>query len=149
MKQAEGFSPHMAEFMQMALDKRWIEGEDRSGKRGGGFCTGFGPKKQSRIFMTYAGTFENMLTLAHELGHAYHSYVLRKTPAFAADYPMGLAETASIFTETLVIDAALTKSSEKQERLMLLDQKLQGALGLFCDIHSRYLFERNIVSRAA
>ncbi|MFH1687913.1 MAG: M3 family oligoendopeptidase [bacterium] len=143
VEQASGFSTHMAEFMRMALDKNWIEAEDRPGKRGGGFCTGFGPRKQSRIFMTYAGTFENMLTLAHELGHAYHSYVLRDRPAFAAHYPMGLAETASIFAETLVIDAALGKSDEKQERLMLLDQKLQGAHTLFCDIHTRYLFEKS------
>ncbi|MFQ6009151.1 MAG: M3 family metallopeptidase, partial [Candidatus Zixiibacteriota bacterium] len=69
----KSFSIDMADFVAMALDKRWIEAEDRSGKAAGGFCTGTGPRRQSRIFMTYGGTFENLLTLAHELGHAYHS----------------------------------------------------------------------------
>jgi len=142
VEQAKGFSTHMADFMQEALDKRWIEGEDRPGKRGGGFCTGFGPHKQSRIFMTYGGTFENLLTLAHELGHAYHGRVLKDHPPFAADYPMNLAETASIFAETLIIDAAFKRETDAQTKLMLVEQKLQGAYTLFCDIHCRYLFEK-------
>jgi pepF/M3 family oligoendopeptidase len=142
VEQARGFSTHMADFMQEALEKRWIEGEDRPGKRGGGFCTGFGPRQQSRIFMTYSGTFENMLTLAHELGHAYHGRVLKDHPPFAADYPMNLAETASIFAETLVVDAAYKRETDPQTKLMLIEQKLQSAFGLFCDIHCRYLFEK-------
>lgn len=143
IKQAAGFSTHMADFIEMALDKRWVEGEDRPNKRGGGFCTGMGPFKQSRIFMTYGGTFENLLTLAHELGHAYHSFVLKDKPPFAAGYPMNLAETASIFSETLVIDAALDQVTDPQEKLMLLEQKLQATYTMFCDIHCRYLFERD------
>jgi len=138
----KNFSPHLAEFCRMALEKRWIEAEDRPGKRGGGYCTGMGPKKQSRIFMTYAGTYENLLTLAHELGHAYHSWVLNDKPIFAQIYPMNLAETASIFTETFVTNAALAQARDKDEKLMLLDQKLQGAYILFCNINSRYLFDK-------
>ena len=91
--------------------------------------------------MTYANTYENLLTLAHELGHAYHSYVLKDKPYFATIYPMTLAETASIFSELLVTDAAMSASSNKQEKLMLLDQKLQQAYTFFCDIRSRYLFD--------
>ncbi len=140
--QARTFSGDMAEFMQMALDKRWIEGEDRAGKAGGGFCTSFGPRKQSRIFMTYGGSFENMLTLAHELGHAYHGWVLKDKPPFASWYPMNLAETASIFSETLIVDAALTQADDRDLKLMLLEQKLQAAYVMFCDLHTRYLFER-------
>ncbi|HEX2897966.1 MAG TPA: M3 family metallopeptidase, partial [candidate division Zixibacteria bacterium] len=120
------FSPDLAKFCRMALDKRWIEAEDRPGKRGGGYCTGMGPRRQSRIFMTYAGTYENLLTLAHELGHAYHSWVLNDKPVFAQIYPMNLAETASIFTENFVTNAALSQAREKDEKMMLLDQKLQG-----------------------
>ena len=142
VEQARGFSTHLADFMREALDKRWVEAEDRPGKRGGGFCTGFGPRKQSRIFMTYGGTFENLLTLAHELGHAYHGRVLKDHPPFASEYPMNLAETASIFAETLVIDAALQRESDVQTKLMLIEQKLQSAYTLFCDIHCRYLFEK-------
>jgi len=143
VEQAGRFSSHMAEFMQLALDRRWIEAEDRSGKRAGGYCTSMGPRKESRIFMTYAGSFENLLTLAHELGHAYHQWVLKDRPPFAAHYPMNLAETASIFSETLVVDAALAASDDPAEKLMLLEQKLQSAYVMFTDIHCRYLFEKN------
>ncbi len=143
------FSPHMAEFYRMAIDKRWIEAEDRSGKAGGGYCTSLGPLRQSRIFMTYANTYENLLTLAHELGHAYHHYVLKDTPFFATWYPMTLAETASIFSELLVTDAALQACDDPREKLMLLDQKLQGAYTLFCNIHCRYLFDRSFYEERA
>ncbi|MCB2231577.1 M3 family oligoendopeptidase [bacterium] len=137
----KNFSKDMAEFAKMAIEKRWIEAEDRGGKAGGGYCTRFGPFKQSRIFMTYANTYENLLTLAHELGHAYHGWVLKDKPLFAQDYPMTLAETASIFAELLVTDAALTACTDPSEKLMLLDQKLQQPYTLFCDIRTRFLFE--------
>jgi len=142
VEQSRAFSPHLADFCRMALDKRWIEAEDRAGKRGGGFCSGMGAFRQSRIFMTYAGTYENLLTLAHELGHAYHSHVLKDQPYFATDYPMNLAETASIFSESLVTDAALGACNDPGEKLMLLEQKIQGVYVMFCDLHSRYLFEQ-------
>jgi pepF/M3 family oligoendopeptidase len=135
------FSPDLAKFCRMAIDKRWIEAEDRAGKRGGGYCTGTGKLRQTRIFMTYANSYENLLTLAHELGHSYHNEVLKDRPFFATEYPMTLAETASIFNELLVTDAALSEATEHDEKLMLVDQKLQGAYTLFCDIHSRYLFD--------
>jgi pepF/M3 family oligoendopeptidase len=138
-----GFSTDFAEFVKSALESRWVEGEDRPGKAGGGYCTRFGPVKQGRIFMTYAGSYENLLTLAHELGHLYHGFVLRDRPFFASRYPMTLAETASIFSELLVTDAALSLSNDPQERLMLIEQKLQSPYTFFCDIHCRYLFERS------
>ncbi len=143
VKHVGGFSKEMGDFSRMAIDKRWIEAEDRSGKRGGGYCSGTGHFRQSRIFMTYAGSFENLLTLAHELGHAYHGFVLKDRPFFATDYPMTLAESASIFNETLVNDAALAECTDPQEKLMLLDQKLQQAYVMFCDIHTRYIFDSN------
>ncbi len=139
----KGFSPKLADFCRMAVDKKWIEAEDRPGKRGGGFCTGTGSLRQTRIFMTYAGSYENLLTLAHELGHSYHNEVLREAPFFSTIYPMTLAETASIFNELLVTDAALKNTTDRDEKLMYLDQKLQGAYGLFCDLQSRYLFEKS------
>jgi pepF/M3 family oligoendopeptidase len=135
------FSPELAKFVRMAVDKRWVEAEDRAGKRGGAFCTGTGPHRQTRVFMTFAGTFDNLLTLAHELGHAYHNWVLRDRAFFATEYPMTLAETASIFNEMLVTDAALQVAADRDEKLMLLEQKLQQAYVLFCDIHTRYLFD--------
>jgi oligoendopeptidase F len=142
IENVEPFSGHMTDFIKMALEKRWVEAEDRAGKGGGGYCTGTGPLRQSRIFMTYSNTFDNLLTLAHELGHAYHGWVLKDKPFFAGEYPMGLAETASIFAETLVVDAALEQATDRQEKIMLLDQKIQAAYTMFCDIHCRYLFDR-------
>ncbi|MDZ4724251.1 MAG: M3 family oligoendopeptidase [candidate division Zixibacteria bacterium] len=138
-----GFSPHFSDYCRTAIERRWIEAEDRPNKAGGGYCTGLGPRKESRIFMTYAGNYENLLTLAHELGHAYHSYVLNNHQYFATQYPMTLAETASIFSEMLVTDAALEASENKDEKLMLLDQKIQQAYVFFCNLQSRYLFERS------
>jgi len=141
--QIKQFSPSQAEFTRMALDKRWVEGEDRAGKAGGGYCTGFPVAKESRIFMTYSGSFSELATLAHELGHAYHSWILRDKPLFARYYPMTLAETASIFNEHLVKDAALGKATDPGEKLMLLDQKLQDAQTLFCNIYARFVFDKN------
>jgi oligoendopeptidase F len=136
------FSPHMADFYRMALDKRWVEAEDRPGKAGGAFCSHLPTFKASRIFMTYAGAYDNLTTLAHELGHAYPGWALKDEPYFVSLYPMGLAETASIFSETLVNDAALAQATDPQEKLMLLDQNLQQAYVFFTDIHCRFLFDK-------
>ncbi len=143
------FSTDMGKFVKMAIDKRWVEAEDRGGKEGGAFCTSLGPLRQSRVFMTFAGTFENLLTLAHELGHAYHGWVLRDRAYFAGEYPMGLAETASIFSETVVTDAALEQATDDEEKVMLLEQKLQAAYVMFTDLYSRYLFDRSFYEERA
>lgn len=135
------FSGEMADFTKMALDSRWVEAEDRPGKAAGGFCTGFGPKKESRIFMTYLDTYGDMMTLAHELGHAWHQHVLKDEPPLASEYPMNLAETASIFNELLVTDAAFEAADDEDEKLMLLDQKLSRTHVLFSNIFARYLFD--------
>jgi len=136
------FSPEQAEFCRKALDKNWVEAEDRPGKAGGGYCTRLPIAKEGRIFMTFSGSFSELATLAHELGHVYHGHVLKDQPAFASIYPMTLAETASIFYELLVKDAALNAASETDERLMLLDQRLQDAHTLFCNIYARFLFDK-------
>ena len=140
------FSSDLAQFVRMAVNKRWVEAEDRPGKRGGAFCTGMGAHRQTRVFMTFTGSYDGLMTLAHELGHAYHNWVLRERPFFATEYPMTLAETASIFNELLVTDAALTAAKERDERLMLLEQKLQQAYVLFCDIYTRFLFDQSFYS---
>ncbi len=142
IKNVAAFSQDIADFCRYALEHRWVEAEDRPGKAGGGYCTGMGPFRQSRIFMTYAGTYDSLLTLAHELGHAYHSSVLKETPYWATHYTMTTAETASTFNELLVTDAALQAAADDDEKLMLLDQKLQAAYTMFCDLHSRFLFDK-------
>lgn len=135
------FSNEMGDFTRMALDKRWIEAENRSGKAAGGWCSRIPTIKESRIFMTYTGTFNGLGTLAHELGHAYHGFILKDAAPFATIYPMNLAETASIFNELRVTDAAFNASTEYDEKLMLADQKLQSALSFLCNIHARFLFD--------
>lgn len=135
------FSSEMGQFSRMALDKRWIEAEDRSGKAAGGWHSRILIRKESRIFMTFTGNFDGLGTLAHELGHAYHGFVLKNEPPFAQRCPMNLAETASIFNELRVTDAAFELSQDPDEKLMLLDQKLQGPLTYFANIYARYLFD--------
>jgi pepF/M3 family oligoendopeptidase len=141
VKQFHAFSPEMGTFAQGALENGWIEAEDRPGKRPGGFCTSFPIKKQTRIFMTYSGTMNNLSTLAHELGHAYHQYVMNDVPALAQEYAMNVAETASTFAEMLVGDAAVRQASTEEERITLLEDKIQRSVAFFMNIHGRFLFE--------
>jgi oligoendopeptidase F len=141
-----GFSDDFGRFAQSALEKRWMEVENRPGKRQGGFCTWFPTARQSRIFMTFTDSPDSMSTLAHELGHAYHSHVLRDRPFFLQDYPMNLAETASTFAEA-VLNEELLKSARgrgersRDEQLAILDGMLADAVVYLMNIHSRFLFE--------
>ncbi|MFD2372113.1 M3 family oligoendopeptidase [Brevibacillus sp. GCM10020057] len=137
------FNPKMAQFAQQAFDHAWIEAEDRPGKRPGGFCTSFPVSKQSRVFMTYAGNASNVSTLAHELGHAYHQQVMWDLPPLAQNYAMNVAETASTFAEMILADAAVKNAASDEERLVLLEDKLQSVVAFFMNIQARFLFEKN------
>ncbi|MFD0717395.1 M3 family oligoendopeptidase [Paenibacillus sp. GCM10027626] len=142
MEQFRRFSAKLADFSAVAFRDGWIEAEDRPGKRPGGFCTAFPLSNQTRIFMTYSGTASNVSTLAHELGHAYHQHVMDGMPPFAQEYAMNVAETASTFAELIVSDSAMVAAADPQERLVLLEDKLQRSTAFFMNIHARYLFER-------
>jgi len=144
-----GFSPDFGEFAQMAAEQRWVEAENRSGKRQGGFCTGFPGKGESRIFMTYTNSEDSMSTLAHELGHAYHSWVLRDQPLVLQDYPMNLAETASTFAECVLAEVRLAQCQTKDEQLGLLDNMLSDAIAFLMNIHCRFLFENSFHTERA
>ena len=135
------FSPEMADFADACFERRWIEAEDRPGKRPGGFCTSFPIHGESRIFVTFSGTPGNVATLAHEIGHAYHQHVIRDLPYLATQYAMNVAETASTFAEAIVSDAAIRAASDDRERLELLNDKLQRAAAMLMNIHARFLFE--------
>ncbi|SEN71164.1 M3 family oligoendopeptidase [Lihuaxuella thermophila] len=141
VEQFRHFSRDLAEFAQHAFENRWIEAEDRPGKRPGGFCASFPVSEQTRIFMTYSGTPSNVSTLAHELGHAYHQHVMKGLPALVQEYAMNVAETASTFAELIVTDAAIRHADSREERVILLEDKLQRAVSFFMDVHSRFLFE--------
>lgn len=143
------FSDDLAKLAQRAFAERWIEAEDRPGKLAGGFCTSFPVRGQSRIFTTFSGTPDNLSTIAHELGHAYHQHVVNALPLWAQRYPMSLAETASTFAERIVLDAALEAASSREERLALLDQKLNDAVAFLMNIHARFLFERRFYEARA
>jgi oligoendopeptidase F len=135
------FGPELEAFSRLAFEDSWIEAEDRPNKRPGGFCTGMPVSEQSRIFMTYSGTMSNVATLAHELGHAFHSYALRPVHWMNRQYAMGVAETASTFAEMIVADAAVKSTETKDEKIALLEDKIQRSVAFFMNIHARFLFE--------
>lgn len=135
------FSTKMADFAQHAFDNQWIEVEDRPGKAPGGYCSDLPESKESRIFMTYSEGAGEVATLAHELGHAFHSDVMKDLPAFNQQYAMNVAETASTFAELIVADATVKEAANDEEKITLLDSKIQNALAMFLNIHARFLFE--------
>lgn len=141
------FSPDMAAFANHCFEQRWIEAEDRPGKRPGAFCTSFPVTKESRVFATFSGSADNVSTLGHEIGHAYHSYVLRDLPQFARGYAMNVAETASTFAETIIMDASVNAAQSEEERVALLDDKVQQSVNMFMNLHSRFLFETRFYDR--
>lgn len=141
------FSPKMADFSEMAFERRWIEAEDRAGKRPGGFCTAFPLHKETRIFMTFDGSQDNVATLAHELGHAYHQHVMGDMPQFTQNYAMNVAETASTFAEMIVADAAVEQAETTDERIALLDEKVKRGIAFFMNLHARFLFETRFYDR--
>jgi pepF/M3 family oligoendopeptidase len=145
------FSPELGTFAKRAFDNNWIDAEQRDGKRGGAFCMGVEAVKESRILSNFDGSFDQVSTLAHELGHAFHNecaYQAGKTP-IQQNTPMTLAETASIMCETIVTEAVLEQVTDPQEVLAVLEAQLNGASQVVVDIYSRYLFEKEVFERRA
>ncbi len=140
-----GYGDDLADLARTALDQRWVDAGPRTGKVGGGFCMHVGDGA-SRILMNYDGSIDSVHTLAHELGHAYHNQALRHRTPLQRWTPMALAETASIFCETILTDRAL-ETAEGGERLALLEADLQGACQVVVDIRSRFAFESAVFER--
>jgi oligoendopeptidase F len=136
-----GFSDDLGNFAAQAFDKRWIDAQPRTGKVGGAYCTDLPKPGESRILANFDGSFSSVSTLAHELGHAYHSYVLRDQPQLLRGYPMTLAETASIFCETIIYNTAIG-NSQGFERLSLVEGILSESTQVIVDILSRFYFEK-------
>jgi len=147
IKHFEQFGAEMAAFAKKAFEESWIEAEDRKGKRPGGFHTYFPESAQSRIFMTYSGTPSNVSTLAHELGHGFHTYVMRDMHTLNRNYAMNVAETASTFAEMIVSDAAVKAASTEEEKVVLLEDKIQRSIALLMNIHARFLFETSFYEK--
>jgi pepF/M3 family oligoendopeptidase len=142
IEQFETFSPKMRDLAVRAFRESWIDAEPRVGKRDGAFCMRL-RADESRILANYKETFNGVSTLAHELGHAYHNLNLAKRTPLQRATPMTLAETASIFCETVIKKAALEKANP-DEALIILEASLQGACQIVVDISSRFLFEQAV-----
>lgn len=135
------FGPKLTEFTKHALENRWVEAEDRPNKRPGGYCTSLPEFEESRIFMTFTGSSSDVSTLAHELGHAFHSFAMKDLPRLNRGYAMNVAETASTFAETIIDNAAINSATSDEEKISLLAAKLETATAMFLNIHARFLFE--------
>jgi pepF/M3 family oligoendopeptidase len=140
------FSDDLASMADTAFESRWIDGQPRRGKAGGAFCMSVLGIEESRILANFDGSYEQVSTLAHELGHAYHVHCQKGLEPLRRGAPMTLAETASIFCETLLADSAKAQAS-KGEQLTILESQLLGATQVCLDISSRFLFESAVVQR--
>ncbi len=136
------YSSRLSEFAARAFNERWVDAEPRPGKRDGAFCMSV-RKDESRVFSNYKPAFGGLSTLAHELGHAYHNLNLAERTMLQRSTPMTLAETASIFCETIVRQAALA-NVDTQEQIAILEASLQGSCQVVVDITSRFLFEQRV-----
>jgi len=135
--------PELGTFVESAFEKNWIDWEPREGKRPGGFCTGSLLTKESRIFMTYNETIGDVLTLAHEAGHAFHSYIMREIRPYSHFYPMTLAESASTFGEMILTEGILEDPSiSEAEKTLMLDTEINHGAIYLMDIPVRYEFEK-------
>ncbi|MFN7455558.1 MAG: M3 family oligoendopeptidase [Pseudobdellovibrionaceae bacterium] len=135
--------PELGQFVSMMDKNRWIEARVMPNKTTGAYCTGFVKSKTPRVYMTYLGSSNDVSTLAHELGHAYHSWVMRDLPLVQQDYPMTLAETASIFAETLLNETLLGKAQTRNEKLEFAWNAAADAVSLLLNIPARYSFEKS------
>ena len=147
VEQFSGFHPDEAKMIADAFDGAWIDFFPREGKAGGAFCAGVECIGQSRILTNFDGAFGDVVTLAHELGHAWHNACIRDHRPLNHDYSMPLAETASTFNECVVMASAISKAADDQERLALIESQLQDSTQIICDIYSRFRFEKSVFAR--
>jgi len=146
VEQFAPFNPEEAEMIAEAFDNAWIDFYPRDGKSGGAFCAGVECLGESRILTNFDGMFTDVVTLAHELGHAYHNLCIKDHRVLNHDYSMPVAETASTFNECVVMASAISKAANKEEKLALIESQLQDATQIICDIYSRYRFETMVFS---
>lgn len=147
LEQFGAFSERLVQLSKRAFDEDWIDAEPREGKGGGAFCMSIPAVGESRILCNFDGTLDQVATLAHELGHAYHNFCLEGKTQLQRQIPMTLAETASIFNQTIITDALLAKSPTGEEKLGILESFLMDSGQVIVDIYSRYLFESEVFKR--
>jgi pepF/M3 family oligoendopeptidase len=147
LTQFRSFSDQLAVLAQRAFDHNWIDAEPRNGKRGGAFCMDVPAINESRVLCNFDGSLDQVSSVAHELGHAYHNECKVGKTILQTRTPMTLAETASTFCETIITEAALAQTSGPEEELAILETSLIGSTQVIVDITSRYLFEREVFER--
>lgn len=147
----QNFSPALSDFAARAFDNNWIDAEQRDGKMGGAFCMDIPGTGESRILSNFDGSFDQVSTLAHELGHGFHNDCMEKANRTQLQQrtPMTMAETASIMCETIISNATLKQARNKEEELAILEGMLNGDSQVIVDIYSRYLFEKEVFERRA
>ncbi len=143
VKNFSSFSDDLADYAKTVFSSRWVDVEPRKGKTGGAFCAGINGRKQSRILTNFDGTFSAVSTLAHELGHGYHNSCLYEETMLNSEYPMPVAETASIFCETIITEASLSEASA-EEAVFILEKSIENSTQIIVDILSRFIFESNL-----
>ena len=141
------FDGELADMVARAFDNAWIDFYPRSGKSGGAFCSGVDCLHESRILTNFDGQFTDVVTLAHELGHAFHNQCIDSHRVLNHDYSMPLAETASTFNECIIMNAAIQNAKDDGERLALIESQLQDITQVICDIYSRYRFESMVFEK--
>lgn len=137
------FSPDLAEMTQDFYDKNYIDLFPRKGKRGGAFCYNLPMIKQSRVMMNFDGSLSSVVTMAHELGHAYHGVQIENHGPLNWEYSMPVAETASTFNENIVMKNVIAEATP-EEKASLLESELQDTTQIIVDIYSRFLFEKAV-----
>ncbi|NLW15427.1 MAG: M3 family oligoendopeptidase [Erysipelothrix sp.] len=142
----KAFSDDLANMADRAYKEDWIDFLPKDGKRGGAYCYNLPHIKQSRIFTNYGKTLSDIITMAHELGHAYHGMMLEDNSLLNTDYSMPVAETASTFCENIIFNASM-ESATDEEKIMLIESSLQDLTQITVDILSRYKFETEVFER--
>ena len=138
------FDSELHDMVKCAFENGWIDFFPREGKVGGAFDCGVPSAKQSRVLTNFDGSFSDVVTLAHELGHSFHDRQVFSHSVLNQGYSMPVAETASTFNEVLVMETAIAASTDKDEKLALIESQLMDACQIIVDIYSRFLFEASV-----
>ena len=138
------FDTELHDMVKCAFDNRWIDFYPRDGKVGGAFDCGVPSAKESRVLTNFDGSFSDVVTLAHELGHSFHDRQVFSHSILNQGYSMPVAETASTFNEVLVMETAIAEAKSKDEKLALIESQLMDSCQIICDIYSRFLFEASV-----
>ena len=140
----KGFDTELHDMVKCAFDNEWIDFYAREGKVGGAFDCGVPSAKESRVLTNFDGSFSDVVTLAHELGHSFHDRQVFGHSILNQEYSMPVAETASTFNEVLVMNEAIANANDREEKLALIESELMDACQIICDIYSRYTFEASV-----